>query len=159
MNEARVRLPLHGGCLCRTVRYRIEGAPLLVYACHCRDCQTRSGAAFTLPIVLRSNDFQVEGETAMMRDVTRSGRVVDRHLCAQCGVHLFAQAQATPDYLSLLAGTLDDASWVRPIVQVFVERAIPWAVIPAVGRLDWSEFDYLEQGLAWRATGPSFISG
>lgn len=155
--RAQVKLPLLGGCLCSAVRYRITGAPLLVYACHCRDCQTRSGSAFTLPIVLRSADFHVEGGARSVTDETRSGRRVERWACPQCRAPLFARAEAAPAFLSLLAGTLDDTRWVRPVVQVFVDRAMPWAVIDDVAAMDWADFDYEAQGAAWRAGAPQFV--
>jgi hypothetical protein len=58
--------------------------------------------------------------------------------------------------MSLRAGTLDDASWVTPIVQIFVESAIPWAVIPGVRVVPWEGFDYVALGREWAATAPAF---
>lgn len=65
---------------------------------------------------------------------------------------------SAPDYTTLLAGALDDASWVRPIAQTFVESAIPWAVIAGVQAVPWSEFDYVELGRQWTASAPQFAS-
>jgi hypothetical protein len=49
MEESKVNLPLLGGCLCGAVRYSLNAAPLLVHACHCHDCQSVSGSAYSLP--------------------------------------------------------------------------------------------------------------
>ena len=39
---------LSGGCLCGAVRYVLrEGFRLNPYACHCTDCQSRTGSAFS----------------------------------------------------------------------------------------------------------------
>jgi hypothetical protein len=65
-------------------------------------------------------------------------------------------APVAPEYMSLRAGTLDDASWVVPISQSFVESAIPWAVIPGVRVVPWSEFDYAGLGAEWMASAPEF---
>lgn len=46
--------------------------------------------------------------------------------------------------MSLRAGTLDDASWVSPVVQIWVESAIPWAVIPGVRSEPPETFDFVE---------------
>jgi hypothetical protein len=43
--------PRTGRCLCGATRYAISSPPLLIYACHCTDCQTASGASFTLTLV------------------------------------------------------------------------------------------------------------
>jgi len=40
---------IEGGCRCGHIRYRVTADKLPnVYACHCRDCQTWSGSAFSL---------------------------------------------------------------------------------------------------------------
>ena len=37
--------PYTGRCFCEAVKYRITDEPLTFYACHCTDCQKRSGSA------------------------------------------------------------------------------------------------------------------
>jgi len=39
---------LEGGCACRTIRYRLTANPLIVHACHCRDCQRLTGGPFAI---------------------------------------------------------------------------------------------------------------
>lgn len=142
--------------MCGAVRYSLLGAPLLAYACHCHDCQKATGSAFTLTLVIRTADLDVAGGAAIAASSLRSGRVVERSFCPRCRVPLFAVAPVAPDYMSLRAGTLDDASWVVPISQSFVESAIPWAVIPGVRAVPWSEFDYVALGAEWAASAPEF---
>jgi hypothetical protein len=151
-----VSLPQPGGCVCGAIRYRLTAAPLLVYACHCHDCQTRSGSAFGLTAVVRAADVVVSGAPQVVRLATPSGREIDHSTCPRCRVRLFAQSPATPEYLSLRTGTLDDASWVFPIAQTYVESAIPWAVIPDVRQVAPDSFDFVTLGREWRATAPRF---
>jgi hypothetical protein len=47
--------PLHGGCDCRQVRYRLDGPPLIVHCCHCRWCQRESGASLALNAMIESD--------------------------------------------------------------------------------------------------------
>jgi hypothetical protein len=96
------------------------------------------------------------GEVEIERLATRSGRQIDHALCARCRCRVSSRAVATPAYLSLKAGTLDDASWVVPIVQTWVESAIPWAVLPGVRIVAWKDFDYAALGREWAATAPRF---
>ncbi len=151
-----VALPQRGGCLCGAVRYALTAAPLLAYACHCHHCQSRSGSAFTLTLVLRTADFAVEGAVETYERATKSGRVVEHSACAACRTPVFSRAPAAPDYMSLRAGTLDDAGWVRPIAQCFVESALPWAVMPGVAAVAWADFDFVAQGELWQASAPVF---
>ena len=60
--------------------------------------------------------------------------------------------------MSLRAGTLDDASWVSPVVQIWVESAIPWAVIPGVRSEPPETFDFVRLGREWARTAPRFGS-
>jgi len=159
VNMAAVALPQHGGCLCGAIRYALGAAPLLAYVCHCHDCQTRSGAAFTLTLVIRTADLAVTGTVESAPRPMRSGRDIEHAYCPSCRVPLFSRASAAPDYMSLRAGTLDDAHWVLPIAQVFVESAIPWAVIPHVRAVPWDEFDFVAFGQAWTANAPDFAAG
>ena len=154
-----VALPQAGGCDCGAVRYQLNAAPLLAYACHCHSCQTRSGAAFSLTLVVRTADVSASGDLETWGRTTPSGREVEHSSCPRCRVPLFARAPVAPDYMSLRVGTLDDASWVTPIAQTFVESAIPWAVIPGVRAVPWAEFDYVALGREWTATAPRFEGG
>jgi hypothetical protein len=156
MDRPTVRLPLHGGCLCGAIRYRLSGAPLLVYVCHCHDCQTRSGSAFSLNILAQTADLTVSGSVNAARRTTPKGREVEENGCPICGAFMLAHAVAAPDYTSLRAGTLDDASWAVPIAQAYVSSAVPWAVLPGVPQLIRGGFNYAEMIEAWRATAPRF---
>jgi hypothetical protein len=65
---------IEGGCRCGRVRYRasLEGLPN-VYACHCRDCQTWSGSAFSLQFMLPEDQFEVNGETQLFELTSSDG--------------------------------------------------------------------------------------
>ena len=156
MHRPTVRLPQHGGCLCGVTRYRLDAAPLLVYACHCHDCRIRSGSAFSLSILVRTADLTVSGSPKATRRTTPKGREVEDNSCPACGTYVLGHAVATSDYASLRAGTLDDASWAIPIAQTWVSSALPWAVIPGVAKFEPGSFDFAKMIDAWRATAPTF---
>lgn len=151
-----VTLSQTGSCKCGAIQYSLSGAPLLAYACHCHGCQKATGSAFTLTLVIRTADLEIEGTPQIVSRASRSGRVVEHSLCPECRGSLFSRAPIAPDYMSIRAGTLDDASWVVPISQSFVESAIPWAVIPGVRVVPWEEFDYVSLGREWVASAPTF---
>jgi len=152
-----VRLPLTGGCVCGRLRYALTGAPLLAYACHCHQCQKRSGSAFTLSVVIRTADLQASGEVEARRYSSPSGRELEHSFCPHCHVRVWVHAVAAPDYASLRGGSFDDASWIVPIAQAWVESAIPWAMIPNVRHVPWDDFDFHALGEEWRASAPRFI--
>jgi len=51
--------PYLGQCLCGAVRYRVHREPLAVYACHCTDCQRRTGSAFAMSMIVRPEDLEL----------------------------------------------------------------------------------------------------
>ena len=153
-----VALPQLGGCLCGAVRFSLGASPLLAYACHCHDCQTRSGSAFALTIVLRSADLTITGPVEVTPVTTPSGRNIEHSLCPSCRIRILARDPKAADYASLRVGTLDDAGWVAPIAQTWVESALPWAVIPGVRAVSSESFDFVALGRDWMASAPRFAA-
>jgi hypothetical protein len=49
-----------------------------------------------------------------------------RRFCADCGSTLMDEAEAMPGITMIQVGTLDDASWVKPAMQIFCDSAQPW---------------------------------
>ncbi len=129
----KIRLPafpVEGGCLCGAVRYRITGAPLAAYNCHCRDCQRTSGGTHTLSLPIARERFEhVQGEVTHYDKPADSGRVVRMHGCARCGARLWNEPLASPQMLVVKPGTLDDPSWAVPVGNIWTDSALPWVVI------------------------------
>src|SRR5579862_9820376 len=105
-----------GGCACGKVRYRLTAAPLIVHACHCRDCQRLSGGAFALNLWIERRF--VEAGDAPLRSVmltAGSGKPHEVFRCPECGTALWSKYHAAPgDTVLLRAGTLDDPQAITP---------------------------------------------
>ena len=57
--------PHDGGCACGKVRYVLrDTGGMQPYACHCRDCQTRSGSAFTVQMFVPKDSLKIDGYLA-----------------------------------------------------------------------------------------------
>jgi hypothetical protein len=147
---------LLGGCLCGAVRYSLNSAPLLVHVCHCHDCQSISGSAYSLTVLVPTAALTLTGPLETFTRTTARDREVRNTACSHCRAGLTSNDVARPDFTGLCAGTLDDASWAVPIAQTFVRSAIPWAVILGVEQVDPKDFSYVNLSAAWRATAPVF---
>jgi len=55
-----------------------------------------------------------------------SGKATYRRFCPQCGSALIDEAEIIPNVTMIMAGTLDDASWVKPESEIFCDSAQPW---------------------------------
>jgi len=121
--------PYTGGCLCGSVRYRLNARPLTMTACHCDACKKMSGGTNLLVITVPRESFQhLEGDVQRYRRTADSGRQSDVVRCATCGTRLWHEPQAVP-VMTVAAGTLDDPSWVVPAIHIWIERASPAALM------------------------------
>jgi hypothetical protein len=124
-----MKLPQTGGCQCGKLRYEISEAPQLVYTCHCKDCQRLSGSPFAIGIVVPENGFRLDGiEPRRLHRTADSGRTVTRLACPECGSWICGLP--TNAVARVLAGTLDDTSWVRPTLHVWTRSKQPWVRLP-----------------------------
>ncbi len=113
-----------GGCQCGAVRYQTSGAPLALYACHCRHCQKQSSSAFGMSVWFKRADIKFTGDLKFYNTAGDSGREKTCAFCGKCGTRLYHDSGA--DFLSVKAGTLDDTSELKPTHHIWTKRAQPW---------------------------------
>jgi hypothetical protein len=120
-----------GGCLCGSVRYASDAEPALVAACHCPTCQKNTGSAFSLNLAIPTDSVTITGESlATYEDRTgASGNPFFRTFCSRCGSPISGSGAAYSGLTFIKAGTLDDASWVKPGVHMWCSSKQPWVVI------------------------------
>jgi hypothetical protein len=121
-------MELEGGCACGAVRYRLTAPPLIVHACHCRDCQKLTGSAFVLNMWIEKNC--VEADHSLPNSVmlaAPSGKPHEVFFCGNCTTRLWSKYHATPgDALFVRVGTLDRPETVEPDVHIFTRSKLPW---------------------------------
>ena len=91
-------LPLTGGCLCRAIRYEITALPLIVYACHCTNCQRQSGSAFAMNMPVATDAFRItQGEPTAWRRITPSGAQTKSWFCPACAGRIHGSRPTRPE--------------------------------------------------------------
>ena len=108
-----------GGCQCGALRYVVPGRLGRASICHCRMCQRALGNAFA-PFVTAPGLTWTRGALKHFR----SSNKARRGFCADCGTPLTYEADGHPPEITI--ATLDDATAVRPAIQVGTESALPW---------------------------------
>ncbi|MEX6633474.1 GFA family protein [Hyphococcus lacteus] len=122
-----VSLPLEGGCQCGALRYELAAAPLMIYACHCTNCQKQTGSAFVLSATVPEAAFSFNRGTASKTEWTSdAGNKRFGYFCNDCGSRIANGQSPSIGILSLRAGTFDDTSWVRPAGHIWVKSAQNW---------------------------------
>lgn len=124
---------IEGGCRCGNIRYRTGLAePPNVYACHCRDCQTWSGSAFSLQFFLPEDQFSLTGEPGLYERTTpESGRVSRQRACPVCFTRIYNTNSIRPGFVTLRAGTLDRSDELNIVAHIWAKRKLQGIDIPA----------------------------
>ena len=78
-------MTIEGGCLCKSVRYRITAEPLTMRLCWCRDCQYLAAGSATANVVFPSEAVTITGALSDFISVADSGNVMHRKFCPECG--------------------------------------------------------------------------
>lgn len=125
-----------GGCACGSIRYRLTGAPLIVHACHCRDCQRITGSAFVINVWIERKLVElVCGAAKSFHTRGGTGEAHEVSFCEACGTTLWSRYALAPgDCLFVRAGTLDRPEAIRPDVHIFTRTKLPWLALPEGAR-------------------------
>jgi hypothetical protein len=128
----RPSLPLSGGCPCGAIRYEVSATPLLLYACHCTDCQRQSGSAFSMGMPVASQSFRItRGQPRDWHRVGTAGVRTTSWFCGECAGRIYGERDGLAGRVNIRAGTLDDTSWLRPVGHYFMRSAQPWEKMSA----------------------------
>jgi hypothetical protein len=122
-------MEITGGCLCRSVRYRVIAPPVITRVCWCRLCQYLGSGSGTVNTCFPSDAVSVEGELRDFVSVADSGNAMHRRFCPKCGTQLFSEAEARPHLIFVRAGTLDNREVARPAATIWTSQAPTWASI------------------------------
>ena len=124
---------LEGGCSCGAIRYKLTNTPMIVHACHCRNCQRITGGPFVINIWIEKKFVEPSG--APPKSITLkggTGRDHEAFFCDTCGTYVWSRYSIVPTGESLFvrAGTLDNPDAVKPDVHIFTRSKLPWLKLP-----------------------------
>jgi len=85
-------MTLEGGCACGATRYTLTNTPMIVHACHCRDCRRLSGSAFALNLWIERKFVEEAGAAPGDTLLVRAG-TLDDPTGIQPDVHIFTRSK------------------------------------------------------------------
>jgi len=112
--------------MCGAVRYECSAEPLIAANCHCHDCQRATGSAYASVFFVPRNAIKITGEVKYYESKGDSGNSIRRGFCPACGSRLFGLPAVMPENISIMAGSLDDASRHKPAFDIYTSSAAPW---------------------------------
>lgn len=125
-----LKFPVKGSCQCGAVHYTVLAAPLMVIACHCKQCQILSTSAFSITAVMNAADVVFEGDMADWQRVAESGNIAAAKFCRVCGNRIYHYNPAAPDLIKLKPSGLEDTSLIQPTAHAWVSEKQAWYQIP-----------------------------
>jgi hypothetical protein len=124
--------PLHGGCLCRAVRYELTAPLLSAGYCHCTHCQRRTGTGSSANGRVAQDGFRLLSGASELRSF-QPPEGVPKLFCVRCGSAVFSGDPFSDAEVALRLGTLDEDPGIRPKYRQFVDSAVDWEPIPEDG--------------------------
>jgi hypothetical protein len=121
-------LPIHGGCACGNIRYTCTQLPLLMFQCHCRDCQRAVGGLFAANVWFMTDKIVFDTEPKSYVVKSDIGNTIHHEFCSDCGSPIGMWIEEDRTGRGLRASTLDDPAWLKPDADIFVKNAYPWEV-------------------------------
>ena len=117
--------PFTGGCACGGIRYQVTAEPIVMFNCHCRDCQRATGTSFSAVVYVPAKAFKItKGSPRYYQTSSESGGHNKRGFCPDCGSRLFGGISDQGHGIN--AASLDDPSLFKPKVNMWISDAQPW---------------------------------
>ena len=119
-----------GRCLCGAVSYRYEGEALTIGICQCDRCQRQSGSAFLIGVTFPREAVTIEGNLATYEATVDGTNRLWRHFCPSCGSAVSITLDRYPEIRSMMGGTFDDKSTIKPSFSIWCSAGQPGLKLP-----------------------------
>lgn len=125
VQEGVILTKILGSCLCRGVRFQINGPLTGAPNCHCSMCRKAHGSAFRSRARVEAKDFEfLLGENLVKFYESSPG--THRGFCSVCGSPIFSRFDDDKSTYGLPLGALDTDPGVKPEFHVFVSGKASW---------------------------------
>jgi hypothetical protein len=128
-------------CSCGKLTLTYEGPdPERRSLCHCKNCQLRTGSAFSIQARLPRRLVKVTGKSTKWAFPSGTKPVTYRscdsegvtyHFCPSCGSTVFWEMAVDPTVFGVAAGSFTDPTFPPPMISGFEEYRFPWAMNPS----------------------------
>jgi hypothetical protein len=117
-------------CQCGQLSVNLPGPSSSVVACHCSDCQRRSGSPFGVLAYYPDESVKITGEATRYERPTATGGTFETFFCPACGSTVYARAGKHPTLIGITVGAICDPTYPAPVRSVWEEGKHDWVVIP-----------------------------
>jgi hypothetical protein len=116
-------------CACGGLSVDLPGPTDAVAACHCIECQRRTGAPFGAGAYYPADAVEVRGLSTRFSRQGESGAVLDFFFCPTCGSTVFWRSSRFPTRIAVALGAIADPSFPPPKTSLWERAKHPWVSI------------------------------
>jgi hypothetical protein len=116
-------------CRCGALTLTLPEPSRLVVACHCVDCQRRTGAPFGVGAFYSVDAVTISGPSKEFTRDAESGGKVHSYFCPNCGSTVYWKAENLPSVIGVAIGALADPEYPAPVRSVFERSKHSWVRI------------------------------
>lgn len=124
-------------CSCGGLTLTLTGPSKLVVACHCLDCQRRTGAPFGVGAFYPADVVAISGAPKEFIREAASGGKVHNYFCPACGSTVYWKADRLPSMFGVAVGALADPNHPPPVRSIFEQSKHDWVQIDAAADHFW----------------------
>ena len=133
-------------CSCGAIALSLPGPTNLVAACHCLECQRRSGAPFGVGAFYPMEAVKISGTPKEYVRSGESGGKVRSYFCPDCGSTVFWKPERFPGMIGVALGAMADPNFPAPTKSVFEQSKHAWVEITGLG------VEHLQRGTAQKTS-------
>jgi hypothetical protein len=116
-------------CSCGSVKLVAIGEPSSVVACHCLECQRRTGSVFGVGAYFPAEKVTIAGVTSEFVRGTDAGNQFFTHFCPTCGTSMHWRSNKNPGLIGIAVGAFGDPSFPAPVRSVWEQSKHSWVDI------------------------------
>ncbi len=123
-------MAMRAQCQCGQLSIELPGVTAAVVACHCVDCQRRSGSPFGVLAYYPADQLVIAGEAKRFARTPASGGMFESFFCPECGSTVYARASKHPAMIGVAVGAIADPAFPAPVRSVWEQSRHHWVTIP-----------------------------
>jgi hypothetical protein len=117
-------------CSCGAVTLSLPEQPSrIIFACHCLDCQRRTGAPFGVGAYYPAEAVNISGISKEFTHAAASGGEIHNYFCPQCGSTVYWKLSSLPALIAVAVGAMADPKYPAPVISVFEQSKHDWVRI------------------------------
>ena len=117
-------------CSCGAVTLSLPEEPSkIVIACHCLDCQRRTGAPFGVGAYYPADVVTISGTSKEFTHAAASGGKIHNFFCPQCGSTVYWKLSNFPALIGVAVGAMANPKYPTPVRSVEEQTKHDWVQI------------------------------